>query len=81
MISFACIAVTSRFYRTESEVHRKSVKLLSFESFSQESESERRIIMSIRNWPDMASPAATVPHSLMASRRTPKAVRANSGMR
>ena len=36
MISFACIAVTSRFYRKESEVHRKSVKSLSFESFPQE---------------------------------------------
>jgi len=36
MISFACIAVTSRFYRKESEVRRKSVKLLSFESFPHE---------------------------------------------
>jgi hypothetical protein len=46
MISFACIAVTSRFYRKQSEVHRKSVKLLSFESFPPEY--ERRIIVSIR---------------------------------
>jgi len=36
MISFPCIAVTSRFYRKESEVRRKSVKLLSFESFPHE---------------------------------------------
>jgi hypothetical protein len=49
MISFACIAVTSRFYRKQSEVHRKSVKLLSFESFPPEY--ERRIIVSIRNGP------------------------------
>jgi hypothetical protein len=43
MISFACIAVSSRFYRKESEVHRKSVKLLSLEISPQEH--ERRIIV------------------------------------
>lgn len=49
MISFACIAPTSRFYRKQPEVHRKSVKLLSFKSFPQEC--KRKIIVSIRNGP------------------------------
>jgi hypothetical protein len=63
MISFACIAVTSRFYRKESEVRRKSVKLLSFESFPHEC--GRR--MSIRWW---LPGRATLAHSL-TSRAAP----------
>jgi hypothetical protein len=89
MISFACIAVTSRFYRKESEVRRKSVKLLSFESFPHEC--GRR--MSIR-----LPGRATLAHSLTlegrawlnadpgtgkttASQSTPKMARGNLGMR
>jgi len=63
MISFACIAVTSRFYRKESEVRRKSVKLLSFEGFPHEC--GRR--MSIRWW---LPGRATLAHSL-TSRAAP----------